>query len=125
MNYQYFSLAFGFFVWLVATLVFRFLGHTFFLVENGLLLAVLFLATIPLLYVLAKWVFNKYKLAGDTKLRSAVLMVTPGMVCDVACLKFHTIVFPQFTLTQSVVLGAWIIWVYVIVLLIGLMKSST
>lgn len=125
MNYQYFSLAFGFSVWLVATLVFRFLGPAFFLIENNLFLAILFLATIPLLYFLAKWVFNKYKLAGDAKLRSAVLMAVPGMICDVACLKFHTIVFPQFTPAQSVVLGAWLIWAYVMVLLIGLMQSST
>ncbi|MBD0404923.1 DUF5367 family protein [Flammeovirga sp. EKP202] len=49
--------------------------------------------------------------------------LVPGMLCDVACLKFHALIFPKLTLEQSVVLGAWILWAYVIVLLIGVLKS--
>lgn len=123
MNYQYFSLIFGFSIWLVATLIFRYWGHDFFLIENNFVLASFIFGVIPFLYLLAKWVFNHYKLIGSERLRSSVLMAVPAMILDVACIKFHTIVFPGFSTEQTIVLGAWVIWVYSIVLLIGLFES--
>lgn len=125
MNYQKFSLAFGFSVWLAATLIFRFWGHTFFLIENHLLITGFFAGTVPVLYSLVRWVFNKYKLTGNTRLRSTVLMTVPGMLGDVGCLNFHYLVFPKLTTEQAVVLGAWIIWAYVIVLLIGMTGKTS
>ena len=122
MNYQNFSLIFGFLVWLVATLIFRFWGHTFFIIENPFIISVLFLATIPLLYFLIQWVFKRYRLSGESRVRSAVLMAIPGMLSDVACLKFHYFVFPTLSIEQAIVLGAWLVWAYVWVLLIGIFK---
>lgn len=124
MNYQKFSLLFGFSVWLVATLVFRYLGHTFFLIENDLLITGFFIATIPLLYFLIQWVFRRYELNEGEKVRSVVLMALPGMIGDVACIKFHAIVFPTLTVEQAVVLGSWVLWAYTIVLLTGLIDSK-
>ena len=124
MTYRIFSLVFGFSVWLIATLIFRFWGDVFFLIENAFVLIGFFLSTIPILYLLAKWVFNRYKLTGSRRLESTVLMAIPGMICDVACLKFHYSVFPKLTLEQAIVLGAWILWAYVIVLLIGVVTSK-
>jgi hypothetical protein len=123
MNYQQFSMAFGFSVWLVATLVFRFFGHTFFIIENATILFTFFLGIIPVLWLLIKWVFSRYELTSDMKLKSTVLMAVPGMIADVACLKFHYIVFPTLNIEQAIVLGAWMLWAYVLVLLIGLSKS--
>lgn len=124
MNYQKFSFTFGFSVWLIATLTFRIWGNSFFLIENFFLMTSLFLGTIPILYLLAKWVFNRYKLTRYQRLESTVLMTIPGMVCDVVCLKFHYLVFPKLTIEQSIVLGAWILWAYVTVLLIGILESK-
>lgn len=123
MNYQKFSLLFGFSVWLVGTLILRYWGDTIFQIENNFLLFCLFLGAIPVLYLLVKWVFNLYKLSGDTNLRSAALMAAPGMVCDVFCIKMHSFVFPTLTLNQSVVMASWLMWMYVIVLIIGVIKS--
>lgn len=125
INYQKFSFVFGFSIWLVATLIVRYWGDTIFPIENNFLLSGLFLGAIPVLYFLVKWVYSLYKLSGDTIVKSAVLLVVSGMVCDVACIKFHSIVFPTLTLEQSVVMASWVIWVYTIVLLIGLIKSRT
>jgi hypothetical protein len=123
MNYQKFSFLFGFSVWLIATLFFRIWGDSFFIVENSFLLTGFFLGTIPILFILSMWVFNKYQLIGNKRLESATLMTIPGMLCDVACLKFHHLIFPKLTIEQAIVLGAWILWAYVIVLLVGVMKS--
>lgn len=124
MNYQNFSLSFGFSVWLVATLIFRIWGNAFFIIENTFLLTGFFIGTIPILFFLMKWVFNRYELTASQRLESAVYMAIPGMICDVACLKFHHLVFPKLTIEQAIVLSAWIIWAYVIVLLIGVMQSK-
>jgi hypothetical protein len=110
-------------VWLIATLFFRIWGDSFFIVENSFLLTGFFLGTIPILFILSMWVFNKYQLIGNKRLESATLMTIPGMLCDVACLKFHHLIFPKLTIEQAIVLGAWILWAYVIVLLVGVMKS--
>ncbi|MEL7123618.1 MAG: DUF5367 domain-containing protein [Bacteroidota bacterium] len=123
MNYQNFSLLFGFSVWLMATLIFRIWGNSFFIIENAFLLIGFFVGTIPILFFLIKWVFDRYKLMASKRLESAVYMAIPGMICDVACLKFHHLVFPKLTIEQAIVLGAWILWAYVIVLLIGVMLS--
>ncbi|MFY0602040.1 MAG: DUF5367 domain-containing protein [Cyclobacteriaceae bacterium] len=125
MNYQKFSVMFGFSIWMVATLIFRIWGNSFFIIENTFLLTSFFLGITPILFFLAKWVFNRYKLTGKQRIESTVLMTIPGMICDVACLKFHYLIFPKFTIEQAIVLGAWVLWAYVIVLLIGVIKSRS
>ena len=122
MNYKFFSVIFGFSVWLIATIIFRFWGDTFFRVENNLLMIVFYLGTIPVLYLLIKWVFSKYRLTGKEKLKSAVLLAIPGMLSDVISLKFHTNFFPTLTTEQAVALGSWVLWAYVIVLVIGFIQ---
>ena len=123
MNYKYFSLAFGFSVWLVATLMVRFWGHALFVVNNNYGLTTLFLGTIPLLYVLAQLVYRNYDLNKSKRMESAVFMAVPGMLCDVGCLRFHEVVFPKLTMEQSMVLAIWVIWSYGIVLLTGISKK--
>lgn len=125
MSYQKFSLIFGFSAWLLATLIFRFWGHAFFLIESDLFLALFFMGTIPVFYFLLQWAFDRYQSTGIARLEMAVLVAIPGMIGDVACLKFHHAVFPKMTIEQSLVLSAWVLWAFVLVLLIGLIKSRT
>ncbi|MGH1336214.1 MAG: DUF5367 family protein [Aureispira sp.] len=123
MNYQKFSLAFGLVVWLVATLIVSFWGHLFFSIENNIAISLLFIGTIPPLYLLIQWVFNRFQLNQETQFRSSVLMALPGMLCDVFCIQFHSFVFPLLTIEQVVLLGAWIIWTYFFTILIGLISK--
>ncbi|MCU0431225.1 MAG: DUF5367 domain-containing protein [Cytophagaceae bacterium] len=125
MKYQKFSLVFGFSVWLMGTLIVRYWGDSIFQLENNLLLLSLFLGAVPVLYLLAKWVFMRYQLSGDAKLRSTALMAAPGMVCDVICINWHSVVFPALSLEQTVIMASWVIWVYTVVLLVGFIKSMS
>ncbi len=124
MHYQKFSLAFGFFVWLVATLVFSFWGHTFFPVAAGLMLFAFYLLVVPVLYFLVNWVFQQFALSDNEKIRSALLMALPGMFLDVLCIRSHAWVFPGFTTDQVIGLGSWVLWVYGIVLLLGFLLKD-
>lgn len=119
MNYQKFSLVFGFSIFLIATLIVRFWGQYIFIEENNLIIGSLYLGTLPALYFLVTGVFNRFKLNSETQLRSSILMALPAMLCDTFCIKFHAIVFPLLTVEQSILLGSWVLWVYSFTILIG------
>ncbi len=126
MNYKKFSLLFGFSIWLIATLLMRSFGDSILIIENTIVLASLYFGVIPLLFFLIKYVINRFKLCQKAQLKSAVLMAVPGMFCDVLCIKFHAIVFPKFTLDQTITLGSWVLWIYTLVLILGLcLKTKT
>lgn len=124
MNYKFFSTTFGFSIWLIATLIFSFWGHKFFTVENHLLMIGFYLSSIPTLYFLTSWTFNRFNLTENSRIKSAILMATPGMIGDAFCLKFHYIIFPTFTKEQVVTLGSWVLWVYFIVLIVGIANPT-
>lgn len=125
LNYKTFSLLFGFTVWLLVTLVFRYGSHLFFLPENLPVLMSLFLAVVPVLGFLTFYVFRKYRLSGPESVNSAVLMALPGMVLDTLCIHFFEAVFPTLRPEYGPTLGAWILWVYTVVLIWGLFRNKT
>ncbi len=124
MTYKKFSLIFGLSIWLIATLVFRYTASSFFNIESHVTITLLYIGTIPILYVLSHWVFNKFKLTQNEITQCAVLMSIPGMLLDTFAIKFYPLVFPTFTMEETIVLGSWVIWAYTIVLLIGLFAKT-
>lgn len=124
LNYKTFSLLFGFSVWLIATLAFRYGSHLFFLPDNLIVLAALFLVVIPVLGLLTHYVFKKYRLSGPESLNSAVLMALPGMILDIFCVKYFETVFPFMRPEDGPSLGAWLLWVYAVVLFWGILRNS-
>ncbi len=127
LNYQLFSLFFGFLIWLLATLIVRYYGYYLLSIGNTTNVILLYLGIAPLLYGLILYVFKRFRLNDHSRLRSAVLKAIPGMIGDVFCLKFHSAVFPSLSQEQVLILGSWIIWAYLVVLLVGLYskKKST
>lgn len=125
MKYQKFSLIYGFLIWLLSTLAFSLAGHHFFLIENKIVMTSFYIGVIPVLYFLILPVFKKFKLYGNESLLSVVLMATPGIVLDTFCIKYHELVFPTLSVAESIALGSWVLWVYAIVLVIGLRKALT
>lgn len=124
INYKTFSLLFGFTVWLFATLAFRYGSHLFFLPDNPPVLISLFLLVIPVLGFLTFYVFRKYRLSGPERVNSAVLMALPGMILDTLCIQFFETVFPALRPEDGASLGAWLLWVYAVVLIWGLLKKK-
>ncbi|BDS10389.1 DUF5367 domain-containing protein [Aureispira anguillae] len=121
MNYQNFSVLLGFLVWLLATIVFSVWGHYFFLVENELVILAFYSLVVPLLALLIYGVFTKYQLSKEERRHSAVLMALPGMLLDTFCIRSHYLVFPNFSTEQMLGLSAWLLWVYFVVLLLGVL----
>lgn len=124
MAYKKFSLIFGFTLWLIATLVFRFAENNFFFIDNFIVISSLYIGTIPVLYLFVKWVFNKFQLTNTQMKESVILMSIPGMVLDTFAIKFYYLVFPTLSKDEAIILGSWVIWAYVVVLLIGLLSKK-
>lgn len=124
MNYQTFSLTFGFSVFVIATLAVRFWGTYLFDLENSLLIITLFLSVIPSLYFLIKFAFNWSKVNNKNRLKSAVFMALPGMLCDVFCIGYHPIVFPELSKQQVIIMGSWVLWTYSFVIILGLIVKD-
>lgn len=124
MNYKIFSLIIGFIIWFLATIAFRVAGQYFFLTDNPIVLAGLYLAVIPFLGFVATRVFNKYKLGKLESVQSAAIMVLPGMILDTFCIKFFALVFPNLPETDGATFGSWLMWAYATVLAFGLLRKD-
>lgn len=124
MNYSIFSLTIGFMIWLLATIIFRVAGQYFFLTNNRYVMIGLYLVVVPVLGLLSNWVFNKYKLNKLQAIKSAAIMVLPGMIIDTFCIQFFSFVFPNLPETDSTTFGSWLMWAYSTVLVFGLMRKE-
>ncbi|MEI6682866.1 MAG: DUF5367 domain-containing protein [Bacteroidota bacterium] len=124
MNYKAFSLLAGFLVWMAATILFRTVGEYFFLTDNLIIMIGLYIAVIPALGTLAIWIFRKYKLSNQESIVAAVHMVLPGMLFDAFCTQFFKHIFPNLPENAASSFGAWLMWVYAIVLIFGVLNKT-
>lgn len=123
-NYVRISFIVGFLVWLVATVVFRVAGHYFFMVDNLLVMSVLYIILVPALGFVATTVFNKCGLDNLHSVKSAAVMVLPGMLLDVVCVQFFEVFFPNMPEIYSKSFGAWLMCAYAIVLVFGILRKN-
>ncbi|ERJ59047.1 DUF5367 family protein [Sphingobacterium paucimobilis] len=123
-NYLLASFIVGFMVWLSATVIFRVAGQHFFIAENTWVMIGLYLLLLPALGLLATTVFNKFKLDNLESVKSAAIMVLPGMLLDTVCIQFFEKVFPNMPESYSKTFGAWLMFAYAIVLIAGLLRKD-
>lgn len=123
-NYLLISFIVGFFVWLSATVLFRLAGHYFFMVDNALVMAILYIILIPALGVISTSVFNKFELGNLESIKSAAIMVLPGMILDTICIQFFENLFPNMPEVYSKTFASWLMFAYAIVLIFGLLRKN-
>ncbi|HBH07393.1 MAG TPA: hypothetical protein DDX92_12410 [Flavobacteriales bacterium] len=119
-NYKKFSIRFGLLLWLIAILIFRFSGNLLFGTNPDVIAPVLYIGIIPILYFLTRWMFTRYKLKPEKKLKSVILLALPGLVLSACCILLHRIIFPNLGFEQTILLGSWFLWVHAITLLLGI-----
>jgi hypothetical protein len=124
VNYKLISFIVGFLVWLSATILFRVAGHYFFIVDNALVMAVLYVILIPALGLISTSVFNKLNLNNLESIKSAAIMVLPGMLLDTVCIQFFGNLFPNMPETYSKTFASWLMFAYSIVLIFGLLRKK-
>lgn len=123
-NYPLLSFIVGFLVWLVATLLFRIAGQHFFIVDNTLVMIMLYIILIPALGFVATTVFNICKLDHLESIKSAAIMVLPGMLLDTVCVEFFEKLFPNMPEIYGKTFASWLMFAYAIVLIFGLLRKK-
>lgn len=123
-HYLFTSFIVGFLVWLSATVLFRVAGHHFFMVDNTLIMVVLYILLIPALGLISTSVFNKFKLDNLESVKSAAAMVLPGMLLDTLCVQFFEKIFPNMPEIYSKTFASWLMFAYAIVLIFGLLRKK-
>ncbi|WP_062062181.1 DUF5367 family protein [Aquimarina longa] len=124
MSYKKFSLVLGFLVWLFGTIPFSLWGDSFFLTNNLLVMLLLYFGIIPILYFLTSIVYTKFQLTKPEILEATMLMVLPGLVLDVLVFMNYQVVFPALTIFDAGSFISYVIWIYSIALILGLLKKS-
>jgi len=123
-NYLLISFIVGFLVWLSATILFRLAGQFFFIVDNTFIMAVLYFILIPALGIISTSVFNKFNLGNLESIKSAAIMVLPGMIMDTICIQFFEKLFPNMPEVYSKTFASWLMFAYAIVLFFGLLRKD-
>ncbi|QBQ41646.1 hypothetical protein E2P86_11005 [Sphingobacterium psychroaquaticum] len=123
-NYPLVSFIVGFLVWLSATVLFRVAGQHFFIVDNAFVLITLYIILIPALGLLATTVFNKFQLNNLESVKSAAIMVLPGMLLDTVCVQFFEKIFTNMPEIYSKTFASWLMFAYATVLVFGLLRKK-
>lgn len=124
MNYARFSFLLGFLAWFLATLLFRFLGQIFFRPEDGIFLLGIYVIIVPVLGILAILVFKKFRLSKLESVYASVLMVLPGVLIDSFVVQNFSSIFPNMPGSYAAPFGAWLLWAYGFLLLIGVLQKE-
>lgn len=114
------NLAWGFLLWLVATLLFRLFGHLFLIPGHNFLLIVTFLMAIPLITVATYPYYHLMKISESKRLLAAIQIAIPGMFLDIFSLIFFNEVFPNLHTDTTSYFAAWLLFAYSIILLTGI-----
>lgn len=119
-----FFTAWGFLVWLIATLIFRTSGQFFFHPENSLALVLMFVAAVPLIAGVMYPIYVWKKVSPADRPLAAIYAIMPALVLDVFSVLWFPSVFPNLPATTSVAFAAWLLWGYFLILLTALVPPQ-
>lgn len=100
----------GFFIWLCGTLVLRFAGQYFLYPENVLAIALLLLASFPLMALVARRVCSDASIPREQWPAAAIFLVMPTLVLDTFSSAFFPLVYPNIPEQAAGLFGGWMLW---------------
>lgn len=116
-----FFVAWGFVLWVTATIFLRFLGRVL-LDPQSVVVVLTFVVTVPLIAAATYTVYAHRSLTAAERPAAAACVVLPGILLDVFSLLAFGSVFPRLSSTSAsadAVFAAWILWAYGLILLTG------
>lgn len=119
-----FFLCLGFGIWLVASALFRFVGHYFFILEQPLLMIATYILAIPIVWVATIPIYSLKKTKDTERLVAAVCIVLPGMLIDAVVLLVFNNVFPNLSADLDRYFASWLLWAYSLILITGFTKTT-
>jgi len=119
-----FFTAWGFLVWLIATLIFRTSGQFFFHPEDSLALVLIFVAAVPLIAGVMYPTYAWKKVSPAERPLAAICAALPALMLDVLSVLWFPSVFPNLPATANVAFAAWLLWGYSLILLTALLPPQ-
>ncbi|MGE7954174.1 DUF5367 domain-containing protein [Lysinibacillus xylanilyticus] len=119
-----FFLCWGFVIWLVASAVFRLMGHYFFIPDEPFFMLSAYILVIPIIWVVTIPIYSLKKLSDSKQLQAAICIALPGMLIDAVVLLFFDTIFTNLPADLDRYFASWLLWAYSLILLTGFMKAS-
>jgi hypothetical protein len=119
-----FYLFFGFFLWLAATLVFRFWGEEL-IDPNRPLIWFSFILIVPGIFLIMNFLYRYRRTAAEDRPKAAIMVAIPGMLLDLFSIGLHSAVFPDLPAANLHLFFVWLLWAYSLIILGGLLGSKT
>ncbi len=116
---RYYYLLWGFLIWLIVTLAVRLIGHFILLPSNLFAITVLYIMTIPMIAAVTYPIYIWQTLTELERKEAAMLFVLPGMLLDAFIVLIFAQVFPNVSMQEDGLFGAWLLWAYSLTLLTG------
>lgn len=114
------NIAWGFLLWMSATILFRLFGQTFLIPGQVFLVLSIFILAIPLI-IIATYPYYYFREIPETEhLKAAVQIALPGMLLDILSIIYFAKVFPNLTNDSLPLFASWLLWAYSLILITGL-----
>lgn len=114
------NIAWGFLLWMSATILFRLFGQTFLIPGQVFLVLSIFILAIPLI-IIATYPYYYFREIPETeRLKAAVQIALPGMLLDILSIIYFAKVFPNLTNDSLPLFASWLLWAYSLILITGL-----
>jgi hypothetical protein len=99
----------GFVIWLVATIVLRFAGQYILHPTSLVAIAVLLLASFPLMALVARRVCSDAGIPREDWPAAGIFLVMPTLVLDTFSTVFFPVVFPNIAPQAAGLFGGWML----------------
>ncbi|WP_370222731.1 DUF5367 domain-containing protein [Cytobacillus sp.] len=113
------NFAWGFLLWVSATILFRLFGQIFLIPGQAFLALSIFILAIPLISI-ATYPYYYFRHIPETeRLKAAVQIALPGMLLDIISIIYFAKVFPNLTNDSLPLFASWLLWAYSLIFLSG------
>ncbi|WP_410764537.1 DUF5367 family protein [Haloferax sp. DFSO60] len=114
-----FLIGVGLAVALIAGLIFRIVGQLVLDPAQPLVVAGVFVVTIPAMWLLAVAIFRWRGHTGGARREAAAILVVPGMIIDALSTALFSVVYPNMEPTAGTLFGGLLLLAYATVLVAG------
>jgi hypothetical protein len=119
-----FWLIFGLSVWLLGTLVIRFVGQWLFLPDSALAVAILFLLSAPAMLGIMQFSYAWTNTQASDKVLGAVYAMIPGLLLDGLLYAMPKVLFPNLSVAAAGLVAAWLLWCYGWIVISAFLRRS-
>src|SRR5579862_2797620 len=103
-------MVFGFVIWLLASIVLRFVGQYVFHPDSPMAIALLLLASFPLMAIVTRRICADARVPREQWPTAAISFILPSLLLDTFSTTFFATVYPNITPAAAGLFGGWILW---------------